>query len=57
MPKNINQFNLNNSICEAVGCFEKATAKIDVKAGKFGQISLVLCKKCFPKFTTKEDNI
>ncbi|MGH9981075.1 MAG: hypothetical protein ACRD6U_05940 [Nitrososphaeraceae archaeon] len=53
MTNNINQSNINNSICEAIGCFENATKKIDVNAGQFGKISLFLCKKCLPKFTAK----
>jgi hypothetical protein len=43
-------FQVNNLICEASGCFKKATDKIVVKAGNVGAISLLLCKDCIPKF-------
>jgi hypothetical protein len=41
---------VNNSICEAVGCFAKATTKIAVKVGQQGVISLCLCQNCISKF-------
>jgi hypothetical protein len=44
----------NNSMCEAVGCFEKATIEIAVKVGEHRTINLLLCKNCVPKF--EEDN-
>jgi hypothetical protein len=43
----------NNLICESNGCLEKATDEIKLDAGKFGKISLFLCKQCIPKFTTQ----
>lgn len=44
----------NNLICESNGCLEKATDEIKLDAGKFGKISLFLCKKCIPKFSIQE---
>jgi hypothetical protein len=43
----------NNSICEAVGCFEKATSQIVVKVGERREIELNLCKNCIDKFEDK----
>ncbi len=40
----------NKEICNAFECFNKATEKIEVKAGKFGIISLNLCSVCIEKF-------
>ena len=37
-------------VCEATGCYEKATKKVKVSAGKFGEISILVCKKCIHKF-------
>jgi hypothetical protein len=39
-----------NNICEAVGCFKKATIKINVKAGQLGSFPLDLCIECVKKF-------
>jgi len=42
---------LNNSnLCEAAGCFAKATMLIEVKVGEKGNIPLMLCSKCVIKF-------
>jgi hypothetical protein len=43
----------NNSICEAVGCFQKATIDIEVKVGQEKEITLSLCKDCVKKFEDK----
>ena len=52
---NILEKEVNKGICDAVGCLQKATKVITVDAGKFGKISLFLCKQCLPKFPIKED--
>jgi hypothetical protein len=44
---------VNNIICEAAGCFEKATNVIPVRVGQKGSIVLYLCQNCQSKF---EDN-
>ena len=53
----MNKYNIsneaNNFICEANDCKNKATEEIKINTGKFGQITLNLCKSCAPKF---EDN-
>ena len=54
MTKELMELQVNNTICEAVGCFEKAVTKIDVKVGKLGSISLDLCSSCIHKFDQKE---
>lgn len=43
---------VNNLICEAVGCVARATDKIRVKAGAQKAISLLLCNECISKFQT-----
>ena len=43
----------NNCICEAVGCFEKATIDIKVEVGQGKKITLNLCKDCVKKFEDK----
>ncbi|MGA7898590.1 MAG: hypothetical protein WCA39_06965 [Nitrososphaeraceae archaeon] len=45
-----NDLETNNSICEAAGCFARATNKIRVKAGAQKVISLLLCNGCVTKF-------
>jgi hypothetical protein len=45
----------NDSICEAVGCFEKATSQIVVKVGEQREIPLNLCKDCIEKFEEKNE--
>jgi hypothetical protein len=40
----------NNDICEAVGCFKKATIDIEVKVGQGKRITLNLCKDCVNKY-------
>ena len=46
----------NKQICEAFGCSQHATKGITVKAGKFGSITLLLCRNCVSKFIEfKED--
>ena len=45
---------VNKDICEASGCFKKATTKINVKVGNLGSISLHLCTNCVKKFDVKE---
>jgi hypothetical protein len=43
----------NNGICEAVGCFKKATIDIEVKVGQGKEITFNLCKDCIKKFEDK----
>jgi hypothetical protein len=50
MSKEVLPSQLNNGICEADGCFEKATTKIEEDAGEYGLISLYLCSNCARKF-------
>ena len=40
----------NKQICNALGCSENATEEITVSAGKFGTISLSVCRNCIGKF-------
>jgi hypothetical protein len=47
---------LNNVICEAVGCFAKAKFKVPINVGTKGTISLFLCEKCRPRFSTDNAN-
>jgi hypothetical protein len=50
MSKEVFDLQVYNSICEAVGCSEKATTKINVKVGHLGTIPLDLCTDCVKKF-------
>ena len=43
----------NNSICEAVRCFKKATIDIEVKVGQGKEITLNVCEDCVNKFEDK----
>jgi hypothetical protein len=43
----------DNVICEAAGCFEKATIDIEVRVGQGEKITLNLCKDCVKKFKNK----
>jgi hypothetical protein len=53
MSKEVLDFPVNNSICEAVRCFEKATSQIVVKVGDQREIALNLCRNCIDKFEDK----
>ena len=54
MNTEVLDFQVNNPICEATGCLEKATDKIMVKVGSLGVITLLLCSNCVPKFQEVE---
>jgi hypothetical protein len=41
---------VNEVLCEAFDCFQKATVQIEVQIGHSGTLSLNLCNKCVPKF-------
>jgi hypothetical protein len=53
----MNKYNIsneiNNLICEANDCKNNACEQIKIDIGRFGKITLNLCKNCAPKF---EDN-
>ena len=55
MNKEYNDTDINKNICEAVGCFAKATNKIALEGGTFGIISVLVCRNCIRKF--REDAI
>jgi hypothetical protein len=44
----------NKDICNAFGCSNKSTEKIDVSVGKYGTITLEVCQFCINKFQNKE---
>jgi len=47
MSNNIRPSEINNgTICEALGCYAKATNKVAVKVGHTGTILLFLCDSC-----------
>jgi hypothetical protein len=54
MNNNIRSSEINNPICEFVGCYSEATNKIAVKVGSKGTIFLFLCDNCKPKFCTDQ---
>jgi hypothetical protein len=41
---------VNKNICDALGCFAKATTEIAVKVGQQHTIMLNLCENCVAKF-------
>jgi hypothetical protein len=43
-------------ICEAVDCNDIGTERIDLSAGKFGVIELLVCSNCVLKFKEDEKN-
>ena len=53
MSENTIPTEIYNVICEAYGCYAKATTEISVKVGQQGTISLLLCKECINRFTDK----
>jgi hypothetical protein len=50
MTNNSNNFELNNLICEAVGCTQEATVEVNVRIGHNSTLTLNLCKTCVPQF-------
>jgi hypothetical protein len=50
MDNEYNDLDINKNICQAVGCFAKATDKIALKGGTFGIISVLVCRNCIGKF-------
>ena len=51
MNRNILSQDFDNSICEAIDCNAKAVKIIEVNAGIYGKIPLLLCNKCIVKFS------
>ncbi len=37
---------ISNILCDGFGCYNNATEKINVNAGKFGKIDVSVCSKC-----------
>ena len=56
MSQEIIDSEVNNDICEAVGCFAKATIGIALKVGQQEVIPLRLCKDCVNKFDGDEES-
>ena len=50
MSSNLTFKEINKEICNAFGCSDKATEEVNVDAGKFGTITLHICKNCSSKF-------
>jgi hypothetical protein len=50
MYQNTISSKVNKNICEASGCFAKATKNVEVQIGKQGTIALHLCGRCVAKF-------
>ena len=46
--------NVNNSICEATGCTDRATTQLSVRVGDLGNISLSLCSNCVTRFADED---
>jgi uncharacterized protein YlaI len=56
MSNNTISSEVNNSICEAVGCFANAKFKVPINVGTIGKISLFLCESCKSRFSTDDAN-
>ena len=52
--KNESKIQINKDICNGLGCYNDATEKISLNAGKFGTISLDLCNNCIKLFNGEE---
>ncbi|MGA9170933.1 MAG: hypothetical protein WCF03_01870 [Nitrososphaeraceae archaeon] len=46
----------DSAICEALGCYSKATGKITLKVGSKGTITLFLCESCKPRFSANDSS-
>lgn len=44
----------DDHVCDAVGCFERATTEIKLKVGQTRTINLHVCIKCINKFDQKQ---
>ena len=59
MDQDYNNTGINKNICQAVGCYAKATDKIALEGGTYGVISVLVCRNCIGKFqddSTQETN-
>lgn len=45
---------INKKMCEALGCFAKATTEVSVPVINLGMIKLTVCNDCKPKFLDAE---
>jgi hypothetical protein len=45
---------INKDICNAFGCSQEATEKVNIDVGIFGTITLDVCQFCINKFQKKE---
>jgi hypothetical protein len=54
MNQEIIELEVNNSICEAVGCSNKTTVELTVNVGRKRTIQLFLCKDCVSKFEEED---
>ena len=50
MTKQNLNFPANKEICNATGCTKEATEQLEISAGRYGTISLLLCRPCVDKF-------
>ena len=50
MDNEYSDIDTNKNICQAVGCFAKATDKIALEGGTYGVISVMVCRNCIGKF-------
>ncbi len=51
-PNNTSEVQLehNEVVCEAIGCYAKATTTVAIRVGTKGSIFLNLCANCRPRF-------
>jgi hypothetical protein len=41
----------NDGVCEVQGCYAVAEEEMRVPVGQIGEITIVICRNCKPKFT------
>jgi hypothetical protein len=56
MNDNFTTKETNKNICDASDCLSSATESIKLNAGKFGIITLKVCKKCSKLFNDCKEN-
>ena len=56
MSEIIKPTNNDEKLCDAFSCDAKATEQIQVSAGRYGTIDILVCKSCVSKFLEDDYN-
>jgi hypothetical protein len=54
MNSNTSTIDVNKTICYVINCNNESTNQLKLDVGKFGLITIHLCKNCLPKFKTEK---